>query len=38
MKFPHNLKKRVTMTTIGVIFCAIAVGFFKCAQFGVDPF
>lgn len=26
------------MTTIGVIFCAIAVGFFKCAQFGVDPF
>lgn len=26
------------MTTSGVIFCAIAVGFFKCAQFGVDPF
>lgn len=33
-----NFKKRITMTTIGVILCAIAVGFFKCAQFGVDPF
>lgn len=26
------------MTTVGVILCAIAVGFFKCSQFGVDPF
>lgn len=26
------------MTTVGVILCAIAVGFFKYSQFGVDPF
>ncbi len=26
------------MTTAGVTLCAIAVGFFKCSQFGVDPF
>lgn len=38
MKLPENFQKRVAMTTIGVIFCAIAVGFFKCSQFGVDPF
>lgn len=38
MNFPDNFKKRVVMTTVGVILCAIAVGFFKCSQFGVDPF
>lgn len=26
------------MTTAGVVLCAIAVGFFKCSLFGVDPF
>lgn len=26
------------MTTVGVVLCAIAVGFFKCSLFGVDPF
>lgn len=26
------------MTSVGVILCAIAVGFFKCSGFGVDPF
>ena len=31
-------QKRIFMTTGGVILCAIAVGFFKCSQFGVDPF
>lgn len=38
MKFPENFKKRIVMTTVGVVLCAIAVGFFKCSQFGVDPF
>lgn len=38
MKPAANFKKRIFMTTIGVILCAIAVGFFKCSQFGVDPF
>lgn len=38
MSFPDHFKKRVCMTTTGVILCAIAVGFFKCSQFGVDPF
>lgn len=38
MKVPDNFKKRVVMTTVGVILCAIAVGLFKCSQFGVDPF
>lgn len=38
MKFPENFKKRIVMTTSGVILCAIAVGFFKCSRFGVDPF
>lgn len=38
MKLPKNFKKRVAMTTVGVILCAIAVGFFKCSRFGVDPF
>lgn len=26
------------MTVCGVILCALAVGFFKCSLFGVDPF
>lgn len=26
------------MTVIGVLLCSIAVGFFKCSAFGVDPF
>lgn len=38
MKLPDHFKKRVIMTTIGVILCAVAVGFFKCSKFGVDPF
>lgn len=38
MKLPENFKKRVIMTTAGVILCAIAVGLFKCSRFGVDPF
>lgn len=38
MERQGNFQKRVFMTTVGVILCAIAVGFFKCSQFGVDPF
>lgn len=38
MKQEGNFGKRIGMTTVGVILCAIAVGFFKCSQFGVDPF
>lgn len=38
MKLPDNFKKRVFMTTVGVFLCAVAVGFFKYSQFGVDPF
>lgn len=38
MKLPDHFQKRVGMTTVGVVFCAIAVGFFKCSSFGVDPF
>ena len=38
MKLPENFKKRIAMTTAGVTLCAVAVGFFKCSQFGVDPF
>ncbi len=38
MRLPENFKKRIAMTTAGVTLCAIAVGFFKCSQFGVDPF
>ena len=30
--------RRVGMTLFGVILCAISVGFFKTADFGVDPF
>ena len=38
MQLPENFKKRIIMTTSGVTLCAIAVGFFKCSNFGVDPF
>ncbi len=38
MKVTANFKKRIGMTTIGVILCAVAVGFFRSSQFGVDPF
>ena len=32
------LVRRIGMSLCGVIICAIAVGFFKMAAFGVDPF
>lgn len=32
------LKRRIAMSLFGVILGAIAVGFFKLAAFGVDPF
>lgn len=32
------MKKSVLMSVIGVLLCAISVGFFKLAAFGVDPF
>lgn len=41
MKYVMNDKKfrlRLLMTIGGVILCALAVGFFKCSLFGVDPF
>lgn len=31
-------KKRILMSVIGVLTCAVSVGFFKLAAFGVDPF
>lgn len=37
-KLPDQFRPRLAMTTIGVILCAIAVGFFKRSLFGVDPF
>lgn len=36
MKMPE--KKRILMSLMGVIICAISVGFFKLAALGVDPF
>ena len=30
--------KRILMSIFGVLICGIAVGFFKRAMFGVDPF
>ncbi|MDO4531305.1 MAG: hypothetical protein Q4C06_04930 [Bacillota bacterium] len=30
--------KRILMSVIGVFICAVSVGFFKLAAFGVDPF
>lgn len=38
MRFPDHFKKRMIMTTAGVTLCAVAIGFFRCSQFGVDPF
>lgn len=32
------MKKRIMMSVIGVLVCAVSVGFFKLAAFGVDPF
>ena len=32
------MKKRIMMSVFGVLVCAISVGFFKLAAFGVDPF
>lgn len=37
-KLPEKFSKRVFMTIAGTVICAFAVGFFKCALFGVDPF
>lgn len=38
-KFSSSImKKRIGMTLFGVILAAISVGFFKTADFGVDPF
>ena len=38
IKLPNRFKPRIVMTLAGVFLCAIAVGFFKCSMFGVDPF
>ena len=38
MKNKKEFRLRLLMTIGGVILCAIAVGFFKCSLFGVDPF
>ena len=38
IKKPENFLPRIIMTIVGVLLCSIAVGFFKCARFGVDPF
>ena len=38
MKAENKMPLRIGMTSAGVILCAIAVGFFKCSLFGVDPF
>ena len=38
MRLPEKFGKRIVMTVGGVMLCAIAVGFFKCSLFGVDPF
>lgn len=38
MKLPEQFRPRLTMTLTGVLLCSIAVGFFKCSLFGVDPF
>lgn len=34
----ENKTKRIGMCVFGVIFCGIAVGIFKLAAFGIDPF
>ncbi len=38
MKMDSTLARRIVMSLCGVIIGAIAVGFFKMAAFGVDPF
>lgn len=38
MQLPEKFRPRIIMTVFGVFLCAIAVGFFKCSLFGVDPF
>lgn len=38
MKMNKTIIRRICMSLCGVIICAIAVGFFKMAAFGVDPF
>ena len=35
---PGIQRRRLLMTLLGVIVCGISVGFFKEANFGVDPF
>lgn len=34
----NNFRKRVVMSLLGVIICAVSVGIFKIAALGVDPF
>ncbi|MCD8148385.1 MAG: hypothetical protein LUE92_02245 [Clostridiales bacterium] len=34
----ENLKRRLEMCVLGVVICAISIGFFKRAAFGIDPF
>ena len=34
----NNFKKRIVMSLLGVIICAVSVGIFKIAALGVDPF
>lgn len=38
INLPDKFRPRLVMTISGVVLCAIAVGFFKCSLFGVDPF
>ena len=38
IKLPEKFLPRLIMTLLGVIICAIAVGFFKNSLFGIDPF
>lgn len=38
INLPDQFRPRLIMTIAGVVLCAIAVGFFKCSLFGVDPF
>lgn len=38
LNLPDKFRPRLIMTISGVILCAIAIGFFKCSLFGVDPF
>ncbi len=33
-----HMVKRILMSIFGVLICGVAVGFFKRAMFGVDPF